>query len=177
MRRKHFCSFVGALKHSRTREAMATGLIRGGYVKSTDSYKRMGFDGGQKCAVYFSGSNWSDKKQMVNYEYRSLLANTVFALVPLGRGPDSFRLYEALELGAIPIITDHGAFTEPFGPDCPLPRVPESQWDSAPVTLLNKYYDDRAATFELQQRVFTWWVQWKYKWKKELADLINTKLF
>ena len=49
-----------------------------------------------------------------------LLSNSVFAPVPLGRGPDSFRLYEALEMGAIPVITDIEAFNVPLG-DHPIP--------------------------------------------------------
>jgi len=54
------------------------------------------------------------------YEMRQIIANSMFAPVPLGRGPDSFRLYEALELGAIPIITDTDHFNIPLG-NHPLP--------------------------------------------------------
>ena len=147
MRRAHLCGFVGALKHSGTRMDMARGMKAGGLIDSTETYKRMGFDGGFKCAVYFSTSSWSDKNQMKvrprsrgrfcwcpthnlshacrprqPYEYRQLLQNSQFAPVPLGRGPDSFRLYEALESGAIPIITDIDNFNIPLGKDHPLPK-------------------------------------------------------
>lgn len=169
MRRSYLCGFVGALKHSKSREAMAKGLRSAGFIPNTDTYKRMGFEGGKKCAVYFSTSRWKDKDQMKPHEYRALLSNAVFAPVPLGRGPDSFRLYEALELGAIPIITDVDHFNLPLGKDHPLPRVKKGRWDKDLVPILTKYHDDRAATFELQKRVFRWWVKWKYDFRAQMA--------
>ena len=64
MRRAHFCGFVGALQHAKSREAMARGMKAAGMIPGTDTYKKMGYESGFKCAVYFSTSYWNNKNQM-----------------------------------------------------------------------------------------------------------------
>lgn len=167
--RKHFCGFIGALAHHTTRKNMADGLQADGWVPSQSTYKKMGFDGGRACAVYFSTSDWGNNKQMSREEYRQVMQQTVFALVPLGRGPDSFRVYEALELGAIPIITDVDAFNIPFGSDHPLPKVAESEWKTKVPQMLEAWWNDREGVFRLQKEVFRWWILWKEQFRQGLA--------
>lgn len=173
--RKHWCGFIGALAHSPTRKSMANGLQSEGLIPSQDTYKMMNLDAeGPKCAVYFSTSDWNNKQQMEPQDYRQMMQQTVFSLVPLGRGPDSFRLYEALELGSIPIITDIDAFRIPLGDDHPLPTVTEDEWGTRLPKMLKAYWSDRAAVLELQMRVFKWWVQWKEDFRQGLADDVES---
>ena len=49
----------------------------------------------------------------VSQEFRSIIYNSVFGLAPRGYGPTSFRMYETMQMGAIPIyISD--VFWLPF---------------------------------------------------------------
>ena len=55
-------------------------------------------------------TKWSDPAGLDTTQYAALLSDTVFALCPRGnRSADCFRLYEALEAGAIPIVEDRSA--------------------------------------------------------------------
>ena len=41
---------------------------------------------------------------IVYHEYLSIMADTIFVPCPAGNNPETFRHYEALELGSIPLI-------------------------------------------------------------------------
>jgi hypothetical protein len=85
--RKYTWSFAGQVKTSRAAMLRAAQRIPGGHAHVTQ-----GFGEGLEIT-----------------EYADLLANTVFALCPRGNySVDCFRLYEALEAGAIPIVEDGG---------------------------------------------------------------------
>lgn len=83
--RKYFWSFAGQLKGSRYEMAQYADRIPGGKCHTTDQ--------------------WNDPKGLNTQEYAALLNNTVFSLCPMGNySVDCYRIYEALEAGAIPII-------------------------------------------------------------------------
>ncbi len=78
-------------------------------------------------------------------EYVQLLTNTKFAFVPRGDNPYSFRLFEAICAGAVPIVLADDwvlPFSEPGGANYSsfLIRVPEAEWASLPGVLAQ--YDD-----------------------------------
>ncbi|MEL7035746.1 MAG: exostosin family protein [Cyanobacteria bacterium J06592_8] len=86
--RKYYWSFAGQLKASR--------------YTMIESAKRI--PGGQ----YYVTTQWNDPKGLTTQEYAALLNDTVFALCPMGNySLDCFRVYEALEAGAIPVIESH----------------------------------------------------------------------
>ena len=53
-------------------------------------------------------------------------------------------------------------------------RIRKGRWEQDLVPLLRKYHEDAAATFALQQKVFAWWVKWKYEFRKKLAADVET---
>jgi hypothetical protein len=56
-------------------------------------------------------SRWDDPNGFSTRDYADGLANSVFALCPRGNNSvDCFRVYEALEAGAIPIVEDDGRY-------------------------------------------------------------------
>jgi hypothetical protein len=59
------------------------------------------------CVIYLTHS-WLDPNQMRGRAYASILENSVFAAAPGGwaTAPETFRLYEGLEAGAIPVVPD-----------------------------------------------------------------------
>ena len=72
---------------------------------------------------------WNDPQGLSTAEYASALADTVFALCPRGNDSvDCFRVYEALEAGAIPIVEDDGRF-DPWLAPLRLPEAVRSPFE------------------------------------------------
>ncbi len=84
--------------------------------------------------------------------YNAVLSDSVFALCPAGAGPNSLRLWEALAVGAIPVLLD------------PAPRMPQSDslppvnWDEIVIRVANDAIADlprilsRVPALERQRR-------------------------
>lgn len=96
-------------------------------------------------------------------EYLENMAKSKIVLCPSGpETPDSFRLYEALEAGCVPVVDQFSTnFKTPgfwkyvFGDDIPFPIV--DYWDKLPKLmpeLLRNYP-------ELSNKCFAWWIQRK----------------
>lgn len=89
-------------------------------------------------------------------EYAALLAKSRFVACPAGPLlPDTFRLYEAIEAGAVPVLAHrrygYWADTWGAGPDCPT----LDDWDGLPVLLpsMEAQFDRLAACAQ------AWWSQ------------------
>lgn len=95
----------------------------------------------------------------------AVLADSVLAPCPsVDRHLETSRIYDALELGAIPVIERRRRF-DYFGEllgDHPLPTV--RAWEDAP-DLLRRLLADQARLAGLHERVMTWWAGHK----RELA--------
>lgn len=92
-------------------------------------------------------------------EFYELLSRSKVALAPSGPcSPDSFRLYEALELGCIPIVDDKGFFDNL---DVKVPYI--RKWTDVHNLIDN--YKDRT---DLANRVFADWQIRKRKIKKDI---------
>ena len=96
-------------------------------------------------------------------EYAALLAEAKIALCPSGpESPDSFRFYEALEAGCVP-LADAATPTRPeplfwhyiVGEEPPFPEV--SAWDHAPAIITQAL----AAWPANANRVSAWWMRYK----------------
>jgi hypothetical protein len=100
----------------------------------------------------------------------AVLADSVLAPCPsLDRHLETTRIYDALELGAIPVVERRRRidyFTELLG-DHPLPTV--QAWDEAPL-VLRRLLADQARLTELHERVMAWWTGHKL----ELAATLRT---
>lgn len=105
-------------------------------------------------------------------EYVKNMASAKIAFCPSGpESPDSFRLYEALEAGCLPIVdafsTKHkhpGFWRYLFGDDIPFPIV--EYWDVLPdlVPELLKGWPANA------NKVFAWWQQKRREIRFKLED-------
>jgi hypothetical protein len=55
--------------------------------------------------IYFSPQNWTSQVQLARLEeFINITKQSIFTLCPRGYGAQSFRLYEVMQLGSIPII-------------------------------------------------------------------------
>ena len=71
---------------------------------------------------------------LASEEFKQVMQQSVFALCPSGSGPNSIRLWEAIGLGAIPVVLA----------DTYLPPGDRALWDEATVTCSEKLEDIKA---------------------------------
>lgn len=124
-----------------------------------------------------SGFNATDG--LSTEEYRKLLNNCKFALCPQGQeNMDSFRIYEALEAGAVPVTIKHSQhmIIEPsywhaiFYGDLNLPFVIGADWDDAVNQLKNLKIQDCE---KMQSNCQAFWSRWKTTWKTKFSKNIK----
>jgi hypothetical protein len=67
---------------------------------------------------------WEDQAALNKEAYLKLLSESIFAPCPAGNNPETFRLYEALECGTIPLVVGQNP--------CPgIPLLPLKTWEEA----------------------------------------------
>lgn len=109
-------------------------------------------------------------------EYYELLKSSVVAPCPGGPcTPDTFRLYEALEMGCVPIIDykDDKNFWYDLLGDNHIPILDTYQQ-------LNGYIDDCIEKYpEFNNEIFSWWIRYKRDFRnqiiKDIYSLSNIK--
>jgi hypothetical protein len=107
-------------------------------------------------------------------EYATLMEDAKFALVPGGRCAETIRLYDALEMGAIPITLRHD-FLGSAGalPDAPFVFL--SSWqDLAAWVAANADPIHNVRHIEQQQRCIAWWVALKQVYRRQVAEMIES---
>lgn len=117
-------------------------------------------------------SSWQSADMLSTEEYKSVLSESVFVPCPRGnRSVDSFRLYEALEVGSIPIIEKDPYWTNLLG-DHPLIEAPPS-WENvgADIQLL---LDNPSFLNDHQKEVSAWWSLHKKGLKGAISSVYNT---
>jgi hypothetical protein len=107
--------------------------------------------------------------------YGGYLGNSKFALVPAGNSPETVRLYEALEHGAIPILLESEFVfsSEALGAIGRPPLVLLDQWSSLP-----KMYRDLTATgpVRMEERrlaVLDWWTRFKAHQQNRVREVVE----
>ncbi len=93
-------------------------------------------------------------------------------VVPCPSGPEtpeSYRVYEAIEAGAVPIVDRTspkgglGYWTKVFGKDCPLIEIED--WNNFPAVLNTVLVNWQL----IQPEVYQWWYSWKMNFRTWLA--------
>jgi hypothetical protein len=119
--------------------------------------------------VHVCGSFDKTAQSLDQEQYYSLMSNSAFAPAPMGNVTlESFRIYEALDCGAVPIVEKRKGFdyfSLLFGPH-PLPCVMD--WTEAPK-LISHWISAPSALDDLQSRVMEWWSQLRKKLSSDLA--------
>jgi hypothetical protein len=108
--------------------------------------------------------------------YAAFLCSTRFGLVPGGNSPETIRLYEVLEAGAIPIMLKSAVVTAPDGFNNP-PFLLLDRWADLPAAYA-PYADADAPRVidvieEKRLAVLDWWIGFKELQQKRIKDLID----
>ena len=107
--------------------------------------------------------------------YAARLANARFALVPGGNSPETIRLYDALEMAAVPIML-HSSFVEAHDALNGPPFLLLNEWGDLP-----KAYDPFFGTSQramaradaMQAEVITWWCRFKRLQQQKIRSAVN----
>src|SRR5271169_362483 len=107
-------------------------------------------------------SDWGrrDPKSLTVSECRELMLNTIFVPCPGGwANMDSFRVYESLECGCIPIVETfpHDYFNS-FLANHPFLTV--DSWEEAPG-LIQAYMADPEVLEKKRLECYEWWMEYK----------------
>lgn len=157
--RKYVWSFAGQVTQKPTRKEMILELS-----KVPNFYIHETFDWGDR-----------DSKALNVAEYRNLLLDTIFAPCPAGWwNLDTFRVYEALECGCIPIVENKPLdyFGKFLGQH---PFLVVSSWEEAPK-LMKELLDNPNVLNVRQIQCHEWWQNYKRNMNEKIVNMAKTKL-
>ena len=106
--------------------------------------------------------------------YRSTMEQTRFALVPGGADDETIRLYEALEMGCIPVSLDHAFLNDDRAmPGAPIVRLTE--WSHLPIwyNMVKNRPDYLEFMESYRHGIAVWWDQFKRQQQQKVSATIN----
>lgn len=124
-----------------------------------------------------------DPNHLTPENYAFNLSNSKFAIAPMGGcNIDSFRIYEALQCGSIPVVMDqHQGFNiHPnywhaiFRQEAPMPFVVASTWAEAADKV--KLILDEGRVDEVQDQCVSFWDRWKEHFRHHFTENIEKLL-
>ena len=116
---------------------------------------------------------WASPDQIQQNEYIATKLDTLFVPCPSGNNPETFRFYEALECGCLPILVrepDNEAYIEYITNRLQL--IVLSSWDEAPG-LIAQLWNDKPTMEAYRNHVLTKWKQCKESLKAELTSVLG----
>jgi len=114
--------------------------------------------------------NFSSAESLSAEEYYKKLKESIFVLVPHGYlHPESYRLYEGLECGCIPIIENPHNFYDNFLPDNPLIKI--NLWNES-IDIINDLNKNKKKLKKKFEEINNWWKHYKLN----LQNRIKTKI-
>lgn len=108
-------------------------------------------------------------------EMSRIYRDSIFVPCPSGRiTPESFRVFEALENGAIPIVQKTDYWHLCYGIDFPAIQV-FSWWEARET--MNIMLGDPMVLEKYRRNCVEWWTNSKIKTKKQVEELVNKTIF
>ena len=156
----HWC-FVGAVHHQARHDAIVTFLSVKPYILS----------------VYANGFNTPN---LTIQQYKNTMILSKFALCPIGQGNlDTFRFYEALESGCVPIVLSRTE-EQPYYPSYwhhlfsqseKLPFVMGDTWEEC-YKIMEELLKDPIKYYGLQSKMTQFWENQKQSWIQRIQSAV-----
>lgn len=167
-----------SLKKASQRQCLAAFL---GWINNAGSYnnERASFAGpAAACGenLYVLPSNGFASGYNVGL-YSAIMEDSIFAPCPSGNNPETIRLYDALEVGAIPISLSHEFLLseDALAANGPVPFPVLNSWSELPQFLERMKataLGNPSEIVELQQRCIHWWTDFKLCMQHKIASRI-----
>ncbi|WP_128112997.1 hypothetical protein [Polynucleobacter necessarius] len=167
-----------ALKKASQRQSLSAFL---GWINNAASYnnERASFAGpAAACGenLYVMPSNGFAGGYNVGL-YSAIMEDSIFAPCPSGNNPETIRLYDALELGRIPISLSHEFLLaeEALALIGPVPFPILNSWSELPDFLEKmkaRVLNNPNEILDLQERCIHWWADFKLAMQKKIASRI-----
>jgi len=110
--------------------------------------------------------DWNDSQALCSEAYTSALLDTVFVPCPDGVNPETFRFYEALECGCIPLLVTSQANADWVSwVSRRLSIIPLKSWEDA-AKFVTHLLQNREMLEVYRTKVLSSWIEWR----KELQD-------
>tara|TARA_B100000965_G_scaffold403395_1_gene431370 strand:+ start:294 stop:1148 length:855 start_codon:yes stop_codon:yes gene_type:complete len=104
-------------------------------------------------------------------EYYEVMGDTTFSLVSHGYyHPETYRLYESLESGCIPIIENPHNFFDTFLPKNPIIKI--NLWKESREIIEDLNSNDKKK-LDLCNSIQEWWLNYKLSLKSEIKKILN----
>ena len=117
---------------------------------------------------------WRDPKMLSKTEYMSVLLNSKFVPAPGGVNAETFRFYEALECGCVPLYVrqpnDDLLINGHYASKLQLLNIPS--WDHA-AGLMFQLSKDPNQLDQYRIGLLNGWKAWKVEIKKKVRDLFR----
>ena len=181
--RKYLFNFVGSLNTNRVRASMLmhiqewlTTTQTGQMINDADPRPFFLHSAKQWTGVISQSSGHIDPE-----EYRNVLLQSAFTLCPSGHNPESYRIYEAIEAGSVPILALDRSYQlfdceEAFAPfiesNAPFPML--GSWKQIGTTL-ERAIREPAWVVELQINCTVWLRQFMKVHAREFQDRLKTR--
>ena len=120
---------------------------------------------------YFA--DWKDPGQLKEEEYISLLLNTKFTPCPRGQNVETYRFYEALECGCIPLFIDSpetNDWLQIFNSEMPFLKLPS--WEYA-VGLLQHFQQNVEQMEKYRANILNSWAKYKMGLKEHVRKWLK----
>ena len=112
-------------------------------------------------------------------DYAKILVDSMFTLAPVGHNPESFRIFEAIEAGSIPIIALDDTYRKKNATECPNSLGPLIK--DSPLVFLNDWSEledflveilsDKEKLNAKQKEMKQWYKTWAQKHVHALEQL------
>lgn len=170
---------AGVLKRAYQRQAVAAFL---GWINNAASYQgeRVGFSkAAALCGenLFVMPSNGFAAGYNVGL-YSAILEDSIFAPCPAGNSPETIRLYDALEVGAIPISLKHDFLVseDALAAIGPIPFPIIDSWEQLPsylVQMKSLLSTNPAEIIKMQADCIDWWTCYKQAIASRISDSIS----
>ena len=146
--RDNMWSFAGTNWMNRAKDMAVLDYITPNYVKWFD--------------------DWNDPNQLKNEEYISLMLNSKFVPCPRGQNVETYRFYEALDCGSIPIFInspDNDSWLKLFNGQIPFLKI--DSWMHA-AALMQHFQTNKEQLEEYRKSILISWTRYKMGLKERV---------
>jgi len=138
------------------RKDMMMPLVKGGFKN--------------RCKFY---QNWNDPDAIGREEYIGQMLDSIFVPCPDGMNPETYRLYETMECGAVPIIVKtekNAAFVEWLTENVSI--LPLSSWEEA-VKLMKHLMNEPKMLEVYREKMLSSWLAWREELKEKVEEWLK----